>query len=133
MLRQMLSGKIHRATVTATHLHYSGSIAIDRTLLAAAGMLPGELVHILNVTNGSRIETYVIEAAGGSGTVSLNGAAARWGQPGDLVIVASYALCDEMEARSLKPRIVAVDGQNRILRRRGRRGSKRRTVRKRRG
>jgi aspartate 1-decarboxylase len=120
MLRQMLSGKIHRATVTETHLQYEGSIAIDRKLMEAAGMLPGELVHILNVTTGSRMETYVIEGEPGSGTISLNGAAARWGQAGDEVIIVSYALCDAKEARRSRPRIVTVDKHNRIVRKRNR-------------
>jgi aspartate 1-decarboxylase len=116
----MLSGKIHRATVTGTHLDYEGSIAIDRKLIHAAGLLPGELVHIVNVTNGSRIETYVIEAKAGSGTISLNGAAARRGQPGDLIIILSYAMCDAEEARRIKPRVVVVDERNRIVRKRKR-------------
>ena len=120
MLRQMLTGKIHRATVTGTHLEYEGSIAIDRKLIEAAGFLPGELVHILNVTNGSRIETYVIEAKAGSGIISLTGAAARRGQTGDLIIILTYAMCDDEEARRIKPRVVAVDKRNRIVRKRKR-------------
>jgi len=120
MLRQMLAGKIHRAVVTATHLDYEGSIGIDRELMDAAGMLPGELVHILNVTNGSRITTYVLGAEAGSGTVSLNGAAARWGHRGDVVIILNYGLCSEKEAKRVKPRIVAVDKRNRIVRKRKR-------------
>jgi aspartate 1-decarboxylase len=120
MLRQMLSGKIHRATVTGTHLEYEGSVAIDRKLIAAAGMLPGELVHILNVTNGSRIETYVIEAKAGSGTISLNGAAARRAEQGDVIIILTYVLCDAEEAKRIKPKVVAVDGRNRIVRNRKR-------------
>jgi aspartate 1-decarboxylase len=120
MLRQMLSGKIHRATVTDTHLDYEGSITIDETLMEAAGMIPGESVQILNVMNGMRLETYVIEGKAGSGVVCLNGAAARWAEPGDKVIILNYALCNEKEARRIKPRIVHVDGKNRIMRKRKR-------------
>jgi aspartate 1-decarboxylase len=116
MLLSMCRAKIHRATLTATHLHYEGSITIDRKLLDAAGILPWERVQIVNVMNGSRIETYVISGKPGSGTVCLNGAAARCGQPGDKVIIISYALCDEDEARRLKPRVVKVDKRNHIVR-----------------
>jgi len=120
VLRQMLSGKIHRATVTETRLDYEGSITIDRELMEAVGILPGELVHILNMANGTRMETYVIEGEPGSGTISLNGAAARWGHRGDEVIILSYVLCDGKEARRIRPRIVIVDKHNRILRKRKR-------------
>ncbi len=118
MLRTMLSGKIHRATVTQTDLNYEGSITIDRKLMDAAGFLPNELVHILNVNTGLRVETYCIEGASGSGVICLNGAAARWAEPGDVVIILSYAQCTDEEARSLKPRVVSVDAKNRIVKKR---------------
>jgi aspartate 1-decarboxylase len=112
----MLRSKIHRATLTGTELEYEGSIAIDRDLLDAAEMLPGEQVQVLNLNNGHRFITYVIQAPAGSGTVLLNGPAARLGTPGDLVIVLSYAAVSEEEARSIKPKVVRVDAKNRPLR-----------------
>ncbi len=118
MLRTMLCGKIHRATVTETNLNYEGSITIDRNLMDAAGFLPNELVHILNVNTGLRVETYCIVGRRGTGVVCLNGAAARWAEPGDIVIVLSYCQCAEDEARRLKPRVVSVDAKNRIVRKR---------------
>jgi len=113
--RFMLKSKIHRAVLTGTELDYEGSIAIDRDLLEAADMLPGEQVQVLNLNNGSRLITYVIEAEAGSGTVLLNGPAARRGNVGDRVIVLSYCAVSEDEARRLRPRIVKVDGGNRLL------------------
>lgn len=110
----MLRSKIHRATVTGTDLNYEGSIAIDRNLLEAADMLPGEMVQVLNLNNGSRMVTYAIEAPAGSGTVLINGAAARLAVPGDLVIVLAYGTADEAEARKLRPKVVHVDAQNRV-------------------
>ena len=115
----MLKSKIHRATLTGTELDYEGSIAIDKTLLAAAEMLPGEQVHVLNVNNGSRLITYIIEAPAGSGTMLLNGPAARLGSVGDQVVVLTYAAYDESELASYKPVVVLVDGKNRIKRPRG--------------
>ena len=112
----MLRSKIHRATVTGTQLHYEGSIALDRNLIEAADLLPGEMVQVLNLNTGSRLETYVIEAPTGSGAVVLNGPAARTAQPGDLVIILAYCAVNEEEARRLKPRIVSVDAQNRPTR-----------------
>ncbi len=111
----MLRSKIHRATLTGTDLDYEGSIAIDRDLLETADLLPGEQVHVLNLNNGQRIVTYVIEAAAGSGTMLLNGPAARLATTGDKVIVLSYCACSEEEARSLRPTFVAVDDENRPL------------------
>ena len=111
----MLRSKIHRATLTQTDLNYEGSITIDRDLLEAADMLPGEQVHVLNLNNAQRIVTYVIEAPAGSGTVLLNGPAARLGAVGDLVIVLSYCAVSPQEARSMKPVVVRVDQQNRPL------------------
>jgi aspartate 1-decarboxylase len=113
--RFMLKSKIHRATLTGTELDYEGSIAIDRHLLEAADMLPGEQVHVLNLNNASRLITYVIEAEPGSGTMMLNGPAARLGAIGDQVVVLSYATMEEQEARRYRPKVVKVDRQNRIL------------------
>lgn len=115
MQRIMLRSKIHRATLTGTDLDYEGSIAIDRNLLEAADMLPGEQVHVLNVNNGSRLITYVIEAPAGSGTMLLNGPAARLGLKGDVVVVLAYGSFSDDEARALRPRVIRVDAQNRIL------------------
>lgn len=113
MQRFVLRAKIHRATLTGTELDYEGSIAIDRNLIEAAQLLPGEQVHVLNLNNGSRLITYVIEAPAGSGTMMLNGPAARLGMAGDLVVVLAYGLATEEEARSLRPVIVHVDPRNR--------------------
>lgn len=115
MMRVMLKSKIHRATVTQADLHYVGSIAIDRTLMEAADLLENEQVVIADITNGSRLETYVIPAPAGSGIVGINGAAAHLVNEGDLVIIMSYASLDDVEARSMKPRVVHVDEQNRIV------------------
>ena len=115
MLRTMMKSKIHRATVTQADLHYVGSVTVDEELLEAADLLPGELVHIVDVTNGARLETYTIAGQRGSGVIGINGAAAHLVQPGDLVIIMSYALVTDEEARSLKPRVVHVDGKNRIV------------------
>ncbi|MDX9794260.1 MAG: aspartate 1-decarboxylase [Kiritimatiellia bacterium] len=112
MQRVMLKAKIHRATLTATELHYEGSIALDRLLLEQADILPGEQVHVLNVNNGERIVTYAIEAPPGSGTVSLRGAAARTGQVGDTLIILTYAVIAEEERGVFKSRTVYVDVQN---------------------
>jgi len=113
--RFMLRSKIHRATLTGTELDYEGSIAIDRDLLEAADILPGEQVQVLNLNNGQRFITYVIEAPAGSGTVLLNGPAARLGVAGDLVIVLCYCAVSEEEARSIRPKVVRVDAKNRPL------------------
>lgn len=111
----MFKSKIHRATLTGTELDYEGSITIDRTLLEAADMLPGEQVHVLNLSNSSRLITYIIEGEAGSGIVMLNGPAARLGAPGDRVIVLTYCSVSEDEARVLKPKVVKVDDQNRLV------------------
>ena len=111
----MLRSKIHRATLTGADLNYEGSIAIDRTLMDAADLLPGEQVHVLNVNNAERLITYVIEAPAGSGTMLLNGPAARLGLAGDLVVILAYGSYTDEEARRLKPKIVHVDAQNRIV------------------
>src|SRR5512137_2867457 len=116
MERLMLKSKIHRATLTGTELDYEGSIAIDWTLLEAADILPGEQVHVLNLNNGARLVTYAIEAEAGSGTVMLNGPAARLGMVGDLVVVLTYAALDDAEVRAHKPKVVKVDAHNRLRR-----------------
>jgi len=113
--RFMLRSKIHRATLTDTKLHYEGSIAIDRSLIEAADLLPGEQVHVLNLSNAERLITYVIEAPSGSGTIQLNGAAARLGVAGDKVIILSFAAMPEEEARRFKPIVVHVDENNRAV------------------
>ena len=115
MLRTMLKSKIHRATVTQADLHYVGSITIDPDLLDAADLLPGELVHVVDINNGARLETYCIEGERGSGVVGINGAAARLVQTGDLIIVIGYGQMDDTEARGYEPRVVFVDADNRIV------------------
>jgi aspartate 1-decarboxylase len=115
VLRTLFKSKIHRATVTQADLHYVGSVTIDADLLDAADLLPGELVHIVDITNGARLETYVIEGERGSGVIGINGAAAHLVHPGDLVIIISYAQVTDAEARELKPRVVHVDAGNRIV------------------
>ena len=115
MMRVMMKSKIHRATVTQADLHYVGSISIDSALMEAADLLEGEKVAIVDITNGARLETYVIPAPAGSGMIGINGAAARLVHEGDLVIIISYGMMDDAEARALKPRVVHVDGQNRIV------------------
>jgi aspartate 1-decarboxylase len=116
MQRHMLKSKIHRATVTGCDLHYVGSVTLDADLMRSADLLPGELVHVLDVDNGNRFETYVIEGEPGSGEVCLNGAAARLVHLGDRVIVVSYGVFDESELESQEPRVVHVDERNAIVR-----------------
>jgi len=112
--RFMLKSKIHRAKLTGTELDYQGSIAVDRILLEAADILPGEQVHVLNLSSGARLVTYAIEAEAGSGTVMLNGPAARMGVPGDLLVVLTYCSVSDEEARSIRPKIVRVTPENRL-------------------
>ncbi len=114
MLRTLLRAKIHRATVTETELEYEGSLTLDRELAAAAGLMENELVHVLNVNNGARFETYVILGKPGSGTVCLNGPAARLGVVGDQVIVLAYGQMTEEEAAKHRPTVVLVDERNRV-------------------
>jgi aspartate 1-decarboxylase len=114
MYRTMLKSKIHRATVTQSDLHYVGSVTIDADLMDAADLLSGEQVAVVDVTNGARLETYVIEGARGSGVLGINGAAAHLVHPGDLVIVISYAALPDAEAKSYLPKVVHVDSGNRI-------------------
>ena len=115
MQRFMLYAKIHRATVTQADLHYVGSLTIDRDLMDAAGLLPGEQVDVVDVDNGNRLTTYAIEGERGSGIVCINGAAARLISPGDTVIIIAYAAMDDAEARTFEPQVVFVDRQNRIV------------------
>lgn len=114
MLRSMLKSKIHRAKVTATKLYYEGSIALDPLLLEAADILPGEKVEVLNLNNGSRLETYAIVGKRGSGEVCLNGPAARSACEGDEIIVVAYALVSDEEAKKGKAKVVHVDTGNKI-------------------
>lgn len=114
-MRRMFLGKIHRATVTEADLHYEGSVTVDTWLLEAAGILEHEEVHIWNVTQGTRLQTYALNGTRGSGVVCVNGAAAHHNRPGDIVILASFGLMDDEEARAHRPRVVRVDGQNRIV------------------
>ncbi len=115
MIRTMLKSKIHRATVTSADLHYVGSVTIDEDLMDAADLLAGEQVAIVDVTNGARLETYVIAGVRGSGVVGINGAAARLVHSGDLVILIAYAQLDDAEARRYAPHVVFVDADNRIV------------------
>lgn len=115
MLRTMLKSKIHRATVTQADLHYVGSVTVDEDLMDAADLLPGEQVAIVDITNGARLETYVIPGERGSGVIGINGAAAHLVHPGDLVILISYGQMDTAEARVYEPRVLFVDADNRIL------------------
>src|SRR4051794_1021210 len=111
----MLKSKIHRATVTQADLHYVGSVTLDRDLMDAADLLPGEQVAIVDINNGARLETYVIEGPRGSGVIGINGAAARLVHEGDLVIIISYAAVTDAEARTMRPKVVFVDTDNRIV------------------
>jgi aspartate 1-decarboxylase len=115
MQRTMLKSKLHRATVTHSELHYEGSCAIDETLLDAANIHEYEQIQIYNVTNGERFTTYAIRAARDSGIISVNGAAAHKANPGDLVIIATFAVYNELELARYAPELVYVDADNRIL------------------
>ncbi|MCW2946918.1 MAG: aspartate 1-decarboxylase [Actinoallomurus sp.] len=115
MFRTMFKSKIHRATVTQADLHYVGSITVDQDLMDAADLLPGEQVQIVDIDNGARLETYLIPGPRGTGVIGINGAAARLVQPGDLVIIMSYAAMSDEEARSFEPKVVHVDRGNRIV------------------
>jgi aspartate 1-decarboxylase len=115
MLRVMCKSKIHRATVTEANVNYIGSLTIDLDLMDAVDILPYEQVHVVNVTNGERLETYAIAGARGSGVMCLNGAAAHRGSPGDIIIVIAYGHVSDAEARTLQPRVVFVDEQNRAV------------------
>jgi aspartate 1-decarboxylase len=114
MMRWMCKSKIHRVTITEANLDYEGSITVDEALLDAANIVPYEMVQVLNINNGQRIETYAIPGPKKSGVVCLNGAAARCGLPGDKVIILSTAIVDEADIPSYAPRVVFVDAKNRI-------------------
>jgi aspartate 1-decarboxylase len=114
MQREMLKSKIHRVTVTQAELYYEGSITVDKDLLEAADILPYEKVQVLNFNNGSRLDTYTIEGDAGSGTICLNGPAARFGSVGDEVIIVSYIQVPEENIRKFKPKVVLVDKKNKI-------------------
>lgn len=115
MMRTLMTSKIHRATVTQADLHYVGSVTVDADLLDAAGLVENEKVSIVDITNGARLETYVIRGEHGSGDIKINGAAAHLVHPGDLVILIAYGLMDSEEASSFEPRVVHVDHHNRIV------------------
>jgi len=114
VFRTMMKSKLHRATVTEANLNYVGSITIDAELMRAADILENERVQVVNINNGARLETYVISGEPGSGVICLNGAAARLVQPGDKVIIISYAIMDEEEARTYRPIVAILDENNRI-------------------
>lgn len=116
MQRHLMKSKIHRATVTSADLHYEGSLTVDEDLLDAADLVRYEEIQVVNVNNGARFSTYVIPGARGSGVIQLNGAAARLGMPGDLLILISYGVFDEAEIEHLNPRVVFVDKHNRLVR-----------------
>ncbi|GAB3136758.1 aspartate 1-decarboxylase [Micromonospora sonneratiae] len=115
MLRTILKSKIHRAVVTQADLHYVGSLTIDEDLMDAADLIAGEQVHVVDINNGARLETYVIAGERGSGVIGINGAAARLIQPDDLVIIISYAAVADPDAKAYTPRVVMVDEANRLL------------------
>jgi aspartate 1-decarboxylase len=116
MQRHLMKSKIHRATITSADLHYEGSLTVDQDLLDAADLLNYEEIQVVNVNNGARFTTYVIPGPRGSGVVQLNGAAARLGLPGDVVILIGYGVIEDEEAQRFVPRVVFVDEQNRIVR-----------------
>ena len=115
MLRTMMTSKIHRATVTQADLHYVGSVTVDQDLLDAANLLPGEMVHIVDIDNGARLVTYTIAGERGSGVIGINGAAARLVHEGDLVILIAYGQMEDAEAREFEPSVVFVDSENKII------------------
>jgi aspartate 1-decarboxylase len=114
MQREMLKSKIQRVTVTQAELYYEGSITVDKDLLEAADILPYEKVQVLNFNNGSRLDTYTIEGAAGSGTICLNGPAARFGSVGDEIIIVSYVHLPDEDIKKFKPKVVMVDKKNKI-------------------
>lgn len=116
MRRTLMKSKLHRATVTMADRDYVGSITIDRDLMDVADLLPHERVQVLDVTNGARLETYVLEGERGSGIIGINGAAAHLIHPGDLVLIVSYADLDDAEARTWQPTVVLLDADNRVER-----------------
>ncbi|WP_188453886.1 aspartate 1-decarboxylase [Virgibacillus oceani] len=114
MFRTMMSAKIHRARVTEANLNYVGSVTIDQNIIEQVGILPHEKVQIVNNNNGARLETYVIPGESGSGVVCLNGAAARLVQPGDTVIIVTYAVVSEEELATFKPKVAIMNEKNEI-------------------
>ena len=117
MQRTMLKAKIHRVTITQADLHYDGSLTIDEDLMQAAGIIQFERIHVYNINNGERFETYAIRGEAGSGVIGLNGAAARKGHVGDLIIIVTYAQYDESELRDFEPTILLCDENNTIAKR----------------
>lgn len=115
MLRTLCKGKIHRATITQADLNYVGSVTVDEELLERSDILPYEQVHIVNVTNGARLVTYAIAGERGSGQICLNGAAARLGHVGDIIIIIAYGLFDDDEARRHQPKVVLVNKENKVI------------------
>ncbi|MFE3907488.1 aspartate 1-decarboxylase [Streptomyces sp. NPDC059153] len=115
MYRTMMKSKIHRATVTQADLHYVGSLTIDAELMDSANLLPGERVDIVDIDNGARLSTYVIEGPRNSGVIGINGAAARLISPGDLVIIIAYAMVTDEDSAKLEPRVVFVDEENKVV------------------
>ncbi len=118
MLISVCKSKIHKATVTEANLNYEGSITIDKKIMEQAGILPYEKVQVVNLNNGERFDTYVIVGKANSGIICLNGPAARLGQKGDKIIIIAYAMLEEKEAKSFKPRLIYVDGRNKIIKKR---------------
>lgn len=116
MQRHMMKSKIHRATITSADLHYEGSLTVDQDLLDAADLVSYEEIQVVNINNGARFKTYVIPGSRGTGVVQLNGAAARLGMSGDLVILIAYASVPEADVAEFTPRVVFVDEHNRIVR-----------------
>ena len=115
MFRTLMRAKVHGATLTGVNLNYVGSLTLDAALMGRLDILPNEQVQVLNLNNGARLITYVIAAEEGSGTVALNGAAARRGQPGDKILIVTYATMSEEEARRFRPKVAIVDERNRIV------------------
>lgn len=115
MLRTVLGSKIHRATVTEADLHYVGSLTLDENLVKAAGLVEGEKVQVVDITNGARLDTYIITGEPGTGQICINGAAAHLVHPGDLVIIMSFVMADDAELAQHRPSVVHVDGDNRIV------------------
>ena len=115
MLIQVMKSKIHRVKITQAELHYVGSITIDKDLLEASNIIPNEKVQVVNINNGERLETYVIEGEAGSGEVCLNGPAARLAQVGDIVIIIAYGSLDQEEARTFEPKVIFPDKNNKLI------------------
>jgi aspartate 1-decarboxylase len=114
MERQMLRAKLHRATITEADLEYEGSLTIDKDLLEAVGIIPFERINVYNINNGERFETYAIEGKAGSGVIGLNGAAARKGMVGDLIIIVTYGYCSSQELETYQPNIALLDENNAV-------------------